>query len=195
MEPAVSDGRNCSVVDFSKLGVPIKTTISAGVLKDALSGTVTIRPLPLSRPMTEKVGLFLTGMFIAGVIFRMFVWGSTSSEFWAVVELMSISMLPIYFAWEDRGTWTLTWMVTYFCHRCTYAGLTSFFCWFWILLSVDGTQQTYRRLGHWNADRVVRQDKVKTSGAYMHICSQVCTTWVVHCGDDDMTLEGSWRRI
>jgi hypothetical protein len=66
---------------FSKLGVPIKTTISAGVLKDALSGTVTIRPLPLSRPMTEKVGLFLTGMFTAGAIFRMFVWGSTSSEF------------------------------------------------------------------------------------------------------------------
>ncbi len=81
VEPTVSDGCNCSVVDFSKLGVPIKTTISAGVLKDALSGTVTIRPLPLSRPMTEKVGLFLTGMFVAGAIFRMFVWGSTSSEF------------------------------------------------------------------------------------------------------------------
>jgi hypothetical protein len=43
---------------FSKLGVPIKTTISAGVLKDALSGTVTIRPLPLSRPMTEKLLYF-----------------------------------------------------------------------------------------------------------------------------------------
>ncbi len=81
VEPTVSDGRNRSVVDFSKLGVPIKTTISAGVLKDALSGTVTIRPLPLSRPMTEKVGFFLTGMFIAGAIFRMFVWVSTSSGF------------------------------------------------------------------------------------------------------------------
>jgi hypothetical protein len=57
--------------------------------------------------------------------------------------------------------------------------------------SVDGTQQNYRRLGHWKADIVVRQDKVKTSGAYMHICSQVSVTWVVHCGDDDMTLEGS----
>uniref|UniRef100_A0A0D6QXC8 J domain-containing protein n=1 Tax=Araucaria cunninghamii TaxID=56994 RepID=A0A0D6QXC8_ARACU len=40
---------------FSKLGVPIKTTISANVLEDALNGTVTIRPLPLGRPTTDKV--------------------------------------------------------------------------------------------------------------------------------------------
>lgn len=40
---------------FSKLGVPIKTTISATVLEDALNGTVTVRPLPLGRPTSDKV--------------------------------------------------------------------------------------------------------------------------------------------
>eukprot|EP01018_Ginkgo_biloba_P041174 Gb_00051 [translate_table: standard] len=40
---------------FSKLGVPIKTTISATVLEDALNGTVTVRPLPLGRPASDKV--------------------------------------------------------------------------------------------------------------------------------------------
>eukprot|EP00249_Psilotum_nudum_P020194 c27599_g1_i3 orf=669-1910(-) len=40
---------------FSKLGVPIKTSISAYVLEEALSGTVTIRPLPLGRPVYDKV--------------------------------------------------------------------------------------------------------------------------------------------
>ncbi|KHN12550.1 Protein STRUBBELIG-RECEPTOR FAMILY 3 [Glycine soja] len=32
---------------YSKMGVPIKTTISANVLEEALNGTVTIRPLPI----------------------------------------------------------------------------------------------------------------------------------------------------
>lgn len=40
---------------FSKLGVPIKTTVSATVLEEALSGTVTIRPLPLGTSTTGKV--------------------------------------------------------------------------------------------------------------------------------------------
>ncbi|KAI7739249.1 hypothetical protein M8C21_004446 [Ambrosia artemisiifolia] len=40
---------------FSKLGVPIKTTISANVLEEALSGTVTIRPLPLGTSVSGKV--------------------------------------------------------------------------------------------------------------------------------------------
>eukprot|EP00252_Welwitschia_mirabilis_P012186 TRINITY_DN2708_c0_g3_i1.p1 TRINITY_DN2708_c0_g3~~TRINITY_DN2708_c0_g3_i1.p1 ORF type:complete len:399 (-),score=100.79 TRINITY_DN2708_c0_g3_i1:246-1442(-) len=40
---------------FSKLGVPIKTTISATVLEEALNGTVTVRPLPLGRPASDKV--------------------------------------------------------------------------------------------------------------------------------------------
>ncbi|KAF8390349.1 hypothetical protein HHK36_024874 [Tetracentron sinense] len=40
---------------FSKLGVPIKTTISAIVLDEALRGMVTIRPLMLDQPFFKKV--------------------------------------------------------------------------------------------------------------------------------------------
>ncbi|KAJ6803226.1 chaperone protein dnaJ 15 [Iris pallida] len=40
---------------FSKLGVPIKTTISATVLEEALNGTVTVRPLPLGASFSGKV--------------------------------------------------------------------------------------------------------------------------------------------
>ncbi|XP_019184693.1 PREDICTED: chaperone protein dnaJ 15-like isoform X2 [Ipomoea nil] len=40
---------------FSKLGVPIKTTISANVLEEALNGTVTIRPLPIGTSFSAKV--------------------------------------------------------------------------------------------------------------------------------------------
>lgn len=40
---------------FSKLGVPIKTTVSATVLEEALNGLVTIRPLPLGQPLCSKV--------------------------------------------------------------------------------------------------------------------------------------------
>uniref|UniRef100_A0A2N9E137 J domain-containing protein n=1 Tax=Fagus sylvatica TaxID=28930 RepID=A0A2N9E137_FAGSY len=40
---------------FSKLGVPIKTTVSATVLEEALNGVVYIRPLPLGQPISKKV--------------------------------------------------------------------------------------------------------------------------------------------
>ncbi|MQL90860.1 hypothetical protein Taro_023469, partial [Colocasia esculenta] len=40
---------------FSKLGVPIKTTVSATVLEEALNGTVTVRPLPLGTSLSGKV--------------------------------------------------------------------------------------------------------------------------------------------
>ncbi|ERN16797.1 hypothetical protein AMTRI_Chr02g263990 [Amborella trichopoda] len=40
---------------FSKLGVPIKTTISATILEEALNGTVNIRPLPLGSSFSGKV--------------------------------------------------------------------------------------------------------------------------------------------
>ncbi|XP_073004164.1 chaperone protein dnaJ 15-like [Typha latifolia] len=40
---------------FSKLGVPIKTTVSATVLEEALNGTVTVRPLPLGSSVSGKV--------------------------------------------------------------------------------------------------------------------------------------------
>ncbi|KAL0326981.1 UNVERIFIED_CONTAM: Chaperone protein dnaJ 15 [Sesamum angustifolium] len=39
---------------FSKLGVPIKTTISATVLEEALSGTPTVRPLPIGTSVSGK---------------------------------------------------------------------------------------------------------------------------------------------
>ncbi|TMW84233.1 hypothetical protein EJD97_025576 [Solanum chilense] len=40
---------------FSKLGVPIKTTVSATVLEEALNGSVSIQPLPLGQPLCKKV--------------------------------------------------------------------------------------------------------------------------------------------
>ena len=40
---------------YSKLGVPVKTTISANVLEEALNGTVTIRPLPIGTSVSGKV--------------------------------------------------------------------------------------------------------------------------------------------
>ncbi|TXG56370.1 hypothetical protein EZV62_017683 [Acer yangbiense] len=40
---------------FSKLGVPIKTTVSATVLEEALNGVVTVRPLLLDQAITRKV--------------------------------------------------------------------------------------------------------------------------------------------
>lgn len=40
---------------FSKLGVPIKTTVSASVLEEALNGMVTTRPLSLGQPLVRKV--------------------------------------------------------------------------------------------------------------------------------------------
>uniref|UniRef100_A0A0E0C2U5 J domain-containing protein n=1 Tax=Oryza meridionalis TaxID=40149 RepID=A0A0E0C2U5_9ORYZ len=40
---------------FSKLGVPIKTTVSPNVLEEAMSGTVTVRPLPVGSSATGKV--------------------------------------------------------------------------------------------------------------------------------------------
>ncbi|KAG4393304.1 hypothetical protein GLYMA_03G059300v4 [Glycine max] len=39
---------------FSKLGVPIKTTVSATVLEEALNGLVTIRPLPLGHNISKR---------------------------------------------------------------------------------------------------------------------------------------------
>ncbi|KAK9119610.1 hypothetical protein Scep_017703 [Stephania cephalantha] len=40
---------------FSKLGVPIKTTVSATVLEEALNGTVTVQSLELGQPLFRKV--------------------------------------------------------------------------------------------------------------------------------------------
>lgn len=43
---------------FSKLGVPIKTSISPYMLEEAINGTVTIKPLPLGRPVNDRASLF-----------------------------------------------------------------------------------------------------------------------------------------
>lgn len=40
---------------FSKLGVPIKTTVSATVLEEALNGSVTVRSLQFGKPLRRKV--------------------------------------------------------------------------------------------------------------------------------------------
>ena len=63
--PAFGDG----ICSFSKLGVPIKTTISATVLEDALNGTVTVRPLPLGRPTSDKV-VIITSMLSCPLTYK-----------------------------------------------------------------------------------------------------------------------------
>ncbi|KAK9118209.1 hypothetical protein Scep_016302 [Stephania cephalantha] len=64
---------------FSKLGVPIKTTVSATVLEEAMNGTVTVRPLPLGTSVSgkvEKQGAHFFGVSIneqqaqAGIVVR-----------------------------------------------------------------------------------------------------------------------------
>ncbi|XP_073393364.1 chaperone protein dnaJ 15 isoform X2 [Physcomitrium patens] len=84
---------------FSKLGVPIKTTISATVLEEALNGTVTIRPLPLGRPVNDKVekqGAHFFGITIseaqaeAGVVVR-------------VVSSVQSKFKLLYFEQEENG--------------------------------------------------------------------------------------------
>ena len=59
----------------SKLGVPIKTVVSATVLEEAINGTVTIQPLALGKPVSRKVAYRLTALpvysFIEIVIFYM----------------------------------------------------------------------------------------------------------------------------
>ncbi|KAE8716492.1 Chaperone protein dnaJ 15 [Hibiscus syriacus] len=49
------DLSNLGTVNTIKLGVPIKTTISANVLEEALNGTVTVRPLPIGTSISGKV--------------------------------------------------------------------------------------------------------------------------------------------
>ncbi|KAL4586901.1 hypothetical protein LXL04_011549 [Taraxacum kok-saghyz] len=66
---------------FSKLGVPIKTTVSATLLEEALNGTVTTQPIELGQPIVRKIlpdeklpdgGVLLnpesSGVFFGGVL-------------------------------------------------------------------------------------------------------------------------------
>lgn len=45
---------------FSKLGVPIKTTVSATVLEEALNGSVSISPLQMGQSLFRKVLRYLS---------------------------------------------------------------------------------------------------------------------------------------
>lgn len=58
--PAVFTTFSSSVIfiHVSKLGVPIKTTVSATVLEEALKGAVIIHPLPLGMPISKRVSYF-----------------------------------------------------------------------------------------------------------------------------------------
>ncbi|KAJ6911596.1 hypothetical protein NC652_022019 [Populus alba x Populus x berolinensis] len=49
------DLSSLGAVNTIKLGVPIKTTVSATVLEEALNGAVDIHPLPLGLPICRKV--------------------------------------------------------------------------------------------------------------------------------------------
>ncbi|KAI3502600.1 hypothetical protein L1887_30780 [Cichorium endivia] len=89
---------------FSKLGVPIKTTISTNVLEDALSGTVTVRPLPLGSSVSgkvEKQSAHFFGVNVteeqakAGIIVR--VTSATQSKF-----------KLLYFEQDNGGGYNLT---------------------------------------------------------------------------------------
>ncbi|GJZ34864.1 chaperone protein DnaJ 16 [Tanacetum coccineum] len=48
------DLSSLSAMNTIKLGVPIKTTVSATVLEEAFNGTVTIQPITLGQPIVEK---------------------------------------------------------------------------------------------------------------------------------------------
>lgn len=84
---------------FSKLGVPIKTTISASVLEEAINGTVTIRPLPLGRSVhdrVEKQGAHFFGITIS----------DAQAESGIVVRVTSTAQSKfklLYFDQEDTG--------------------------------------------------------------------------------------------
>jgi DnaJ-class molecular chaperone len=49
---------------FSKLGVPIKTTVSATVLEEALNGSVEISQLQLGKSVCRKVDNYFPWLFI-----------------------------------------------------------------------------------------------------------------------------------
>ncbi|KAJ7514703.1 hypothetical protein O6H91_23G055700 [Diphasiastrum complanatum] len=85
---------------FSKLGVPIKTSISANVLEDALNGTVTIRPLPLGRPVSDKVEK-------QGAHFFSVTISDSQAEAGVVVRVTSVAQSKfklLYFEQEENGS-------------------------------------------------------------------------------------------
>lgn len=54
----------CVCNTCSKLGMPIKTTVSATVLEEALNGSVMVSQLQLGSSVQRKVGSQLSAMFL-----------------------------------------------------------------------------------------------------------------------------------
>ncbi|KAH7428530.1 hypothetical protein KP509_09G005700 [Ceratopteris richardii] len=84
---------------FSKLGVPIKTSISPTVLEEANNGIVTIRPLPLGRPVNDRVERQVAHFYgvtiskeqaVAGVVVR-------------VISQAQSNIKLLYFEQEETG--------------------------------------------------------------------------------------------
>ncbi|KAK9106694.1 hypothetical protein Syun_022705 [Stephania yunnanensis] len=96
---------------FSKLGVPIKTTVSATVLEEAMNGTVTVRPLPLGTSVSgkvEKQGAHFFGVSIneqqalAGIVVR--VTSAAQSKFKLLYFEQDVNGgygLALQGTWED----------------------------------------------------------------------------------------------
>ena len=60
----------CNVISLcSKLGVPIKTTVSATVLEEALNGSVEISQLQLGKSVCRKVANYFPWLFIYTLFF------------------------------------------------------------------------------------------------------------------------------
>lgn len=100
---------------FSKLGVPIKTTVSATVLEEALNGTVTVRPLPLETSFSGKVEKQNAHFF--GVTIN-----DEQAQAGLVVRVTSASHSKfklLYFEQEAAGGYGLALQVTtssFWCH-------------------------------------------------------------------------------
>ncbi|KAF8407791.1 hypothetical protein HHK36_006927 [Tetracentron sinense] len=102
---------------FSKLGVPIKTTISATVLEEALNGTVTVRPLPIGTSVSGKVDKQCAHFF--GVTIN-----EQQAQAGIVVRVTSAAQSKfklLYFEHEANGGYGLALQVSYSFHSfCFY---------------------------------------------------------------------------
>ncbi|KAG6479093.1 hypothetical protein ZIOFF_062552 [Zingiber officinale] len=106
---------------FSKLGVPIKTTVSATVLEEALNGLVSVLPLPLGQSISRKVEKQAAHFYSVeiterearmGVVCR--VHSSAKSKFKVVsksytaftaccIVVAALDSLLLYFEQEENG--------------------------------------------------------------------------------------------
>ncbi|KAJ6899268.1 chaperone protein dnaJ 15-like isoform X1 [Populus alba x Populus x berolinensis] len=101
---------------FSKLGVPIKTTISANVLEEALNGTVTVRPLPVGTSVSGKVEKQCAHFF--GVTIN-----EQQAEAGIVVRVTSTTQSKfklLYFEQDANGGYGLALQVLFLSHTPYY---------------------------------------------------------------------------